>query len=139
MPGLGWYLLNTKGHVLIDLINHSWSVYSKLYLVSNNQCCLEDSLTQTYKTRARKIKRYNNMSSEAENKLVKLVWGHVHYCSPPRSTRSAEIRENINNTQYLGASKISLPTRDPWSNYYTPWSDHEGDWDSDRPAQEVHW
>ena len=75
MPGWGWYLLNTKGHVLIDLINHSWSVYSKLYLVSNNQCCLEDGLTQTYKTRARKIK--NTMLSEAENKLVKLVWGHV--------------------------------------------------------------
>ena len=75
MPGCGWYLLNTKGHVLIDLINHSWSVYSKLYLVSNNQCRLEDGLTQTYKTRARKIK--NTMLSEAENKLVKLVWGHV--------------------------------------------------------------
>ena len=60
---------------MIDLINHSWSVYSKLYLVSNNQCRLEDGLTQTYKTRARKIK--NTMLSEAENKLVKLVWGHV--------------------------------------------------------------
>ena len=56
MLGCGWYLLNTKGHVLIDLINHSWSVYSKLYLVSNNQCRLEDGLTQTYKTRARNIK-----------------------------------------------------------------------------------
>ena len=37
------------------------------------------------------------MLSEAENKLLKMLWGHV-YCSPPRSTGSAEIRETNNKT-----------------------------------------
>ena len=75
------------------------------------------------------------------------MWGWKQTCevgvgsySPPRSTGSAEIRETNNlYWYYFGASKIFFPSRDPGANYYTPWSDHEGYWDCDGPAQEVHW